>query len=330
MLDDLCRGHAKRSRRARACSRSTCSTRAARATRSPRASTASCTSPRSRWSPSRSRTRSATTGATSSATLNLLDAMRERRRRAPRVLLHLRGLRRAGRRSRCPRTMPTDPVNAYGASKLAVDRMIADECRAHGLGAVSLRYFNVAGASGDARRGPRARDAPDPARAAGRRRARDHVKVFGTDYPTRDGTAVRDYIHVEDLARAHLLALERAPAGRAPHLQPRQRRRLLGREVIEAARASPGTRSPRTRSRAGPAIPPRSWPPATRSATSSAGSREEEPRDMVADAWAWHRGAPGRLRRTNGWIAGAAAVDVRRRPFVHVSNLGRNPLGIGR
>ena len=50
-----------------------------------------------------------------------------------------------------PRTQPTDPVNAYGNSKLAVDRMIADECRAHGLGAVSLRYFNVAGASGRAR-----------------------------------------------------------------------------------------------------------------------------------------------------------------------------------
>ena len=69
-----------------------------------------------------------------------------------------------------PETLPTNPVNAYGNSKLAVDRMISDECRAHGLGAVSLRYFNVAGASGDARRGPRARDAPDPARPPGRRR----------------------------------------------------------------------------------------------------------------------------------------------------------------
>ena len=103
-------------------------------------------------------------------TLNLLDAMREH------------GIRRLVFSSTCavygepdevpmPETLPTDPVNAYGASKLAVDRMITDECRAHGLGAVSLRYFNVAGASGDARRGPRARDAPDPARAARRRAA---------------------------------------------------------------------------------------------------------------------------------------------------------------
>ena len=63
---------------------------------------------------------------------------------------------------------PNAPVNAYGNSKLAIDRMLADEARAHGLAAVSLRYFNVAGASGRAGRGPHARDAPDPARAAGR------------------------------------------------------------------------------------------------------------------------------------------------------------------
>ena len=71
-----------------------------------------------------------------------------------------------------PEDAPTSPVNPYGDSKLAVDRMIADECRAHGLGAVSLRYFNVAGASGRAGRGPRPRDAPDPAGAAGRGGAR--------------------------------------------------------------------------------------------------------------------------------------------------------------
>ena len=105
--------------------------------------------------------------------------------------------------------VPTAPVNSYGNSKLAVDRMIADECRAHGLGAISLRYFNVAGASGPLRRGPRARDAPDPADPARRRRAAaSRVSIFGTDYPTPDGTAVRDYIHVEDLADAHILALD--------------------------------------------------------------------------------------------------------------------------
>ena len=109
-----------------------------------------------------------------------------------------------------PETLRTDPVNAYGASKLAVDRMITDECRAHGLGAVSLRYFNVAGASGELGEDhePETHLIPLVLQAAAGRR--EHVSVFGTDYPTVDGTAVRDYIHIEDLGEAHILGLEQA------------------------------------------------------------------------------------------------------------------------
>ncbi len=179
-------------------------------------------------------------------TLNLLDAMREH------------GIKRLVFSSTCavygepaevpmPETLPTDPVNAYGASKLAVDRMITDECRAHGLGAVSLRYFNVAGASGA--RGedhePETHLIPLVLQAASGRR--DHVKVFGTDYPTPDGTAVRDYIHIEDLGAAHILGLERAT-------EPGEHRIYnLGngngfsvRQVIEAARAVTGREIPVT------------------------------------------------------------------------------------
>jgi UDP-glucose 4-epimerase len=143
------------------------------------------------------------------ATLNLLDAMREA------------GCKRLVFSSTCavygepteipmPETLRTDPVNAYGASKLAVDRMISDECRAHGLGAVSLRYFNVAGASGDLGEDhePETHIIPLVLQAAAGKR--DHVSVFGTDYDTPDGTAVRDYIHIEDLGAAHILGLERA------------------------------------------------------------------------------------------------------------------------
>ena len=104
-------------------------------------------------------------------------------------------------------TAPTRPTNTYGATKLAVDLMIRDETVAHGLGAVSLRYFNVAGAS----RGAGERHATETHLipialdvAAGRRPALD---VYGTDWPTPDGTCIRDYVHVEDLARAHVLAL---------------------------------------------------------------------------------------------------------------------------
>ena len=121
----------------------------------------------------------------------------------------------------------TAPTSPYGASKLAVDHMISGEAAAHGLAAVSLRYFNVAGAYGSCgeRHDPESHLIPLVLQVAqGKREA---ISVFGEDYPTPDGTCVRDYIHVADLAEAHLLALDAATAGRAPDLQPRQRQRLL-------------------------------------------------------------------------------------------------------
>ncbi|MET7723029.1 UDP-glucose 4-epimerase GalE [Streptomyces mirabilis] len=108
---------------------------------------------------------------------------------------------------------PTRPTSPYGASKLAVDHMITGEAAAHGLGAVSLRYFNVAGAYGaqGERHDPESHLIPLVLQVAqGRREA---ISVFGDDYPTPDGTCVRDYIHVADLAEAHLLAVEAATAG---------------------------------------------------------------------------------------------------------------------
>src|ERR1700737_3541333 len=104
---------------------------------------------------------------------------------------------------------PVRPTNAYGESKLLVERMLAWFHQIHGLRYASLRYFNAAGASG-----PDKGEAHQPEThliprilqvALGRA---EHVNIFGTDYPTRDGTCIRDYIHVSDLARAHLLALE--------------------------------------------------------------------------------------------------------------------------
>ena len=108
---------------------------------------------------------------------------------------------------------PAAPTNPYGASKLAVDMMIGGFCAAHGLGAVSLRYFNVAGARGQVGEAhePETHLIPNVLKVPlGQRPA---VALFGTDYPTADGTAVRDYIHIDDLASAHLLALDGARAG---------------------------------------------------------------------------------------------------------------------
>lgn len=108
---------------------------------------------------------------------------------------------------------PTAPTNPYGAGKLAVDHMISGEAAAHGLAAVSLRYFNVAGAYGSCgeRHDPESHLIPLVLQVAQGKRAA--ISVFGDDYPTPDGTCVRDYIHVADLAEAHLLALGAAAPG---------------------------------------------------------------------------------------------------------------------
>jgi UDP-glucose 4-epimerase len=135
---------------------------------------------------------------------------------------------------------PTRPVNPYGESKLAVDRMITAEASAHGLAAISLRYFNVAGASGPCGEDhePETHLIPNVLRAAQGRL--EHVSVFGTDYPTPDGTAIRDYIHVEDLADAHMLALEQATPGEHRIFNIGNGNGFSVLEVIEAARRVTG------------------------------------------------------------------------------------------
>ncbi|WP_018684725.1 UDP-glucose 4-epimerase GalE [Actinokineospora enzanensis] len=110
-------------------------------------------------------------------------------------------------------TAPTRPTNTYGASKLAIDHAITSYAKAHGLAAVSLRYFNVAGAYGPygERHTTETHLIPIVLQVAAG--TRESISLYGDDYPTPDGTCVRDYIHVLDLAEAHLLALDHATAG---------------------------------------------------------------------------------------------------------------------
>ena len=107
-------------------------------------------------------------------------------------------------------TDPTNPTNCYGETKKAMERMFYWTGRAHGLRFVSLRYFNACGAHSSGQIGeahhPETHLIPIILQAA--QGVRDHISVFGTDYPTPDGTCIRDYIHVTDLAQAHILAVK--------------------------------------------------------------------------------------------------------------------------
>jgi UDP-glucose 4-epimerase len=223
--------------------------------------------------------------------LNLLDAMREA------------GVRRLVFSSTCavygdPETVPMHedipaaPVNAYGNSKLAIDRMIGDECRAHGLGAASLRYFNVAGARGDLGEDhtPETHLIPLVLRAAAG--VSDHVKVFGTDYPTRDGTAVRDYIHVEDLGHAHVMALEAAQPGRHAIYNLGTGHGYTVKEVVDAARRVTGKEIPAREEPRRPGDPPELVASSDRIRDELGWQPEKDLDEMIADAWAWHQAHP--------------------------------------
>ena len=188
---------------------------------------------------------------------------------------------------------PTAPVNAYGASKLAVDLMIGTESRAHGLGASSLRYFNVAGTSGDAGEDhdPETHIIPLVLQAAAGRR--EHFSVFGTDYPTPDGTAIRDYVHVEDLGDAHLLALEQVTAGRHEIYNLGNGMGFSVRQVVAAAEEVVGRPIP-TRDE-----PRRPGDPAELVAASDKirrdlgwETRRPDLQTMIADAWEWAQAHP--------------------------------------
>ncbi len=137
-------------------------------------------------------------------------------------------------------TAPTRPTNPYGASKLAIDHMITSYATAHGLAAVSLRYFNVAGAHGrfGERHTVETHLIPIVLQVASGRR--ESVQVFGDDWPTPDGTCIRDYVHVDDLAAAHLLAVQRAEPGRHAVYNLGSGSGFSVKEVVDACRSVTG------------------------------------------------------------------------------------------
>ncbi|HWR37594.1 MAG TPA: UDP-glucose 4-epimerase GalE [Clostridia bacterium] len=188
------------------------------------------------------------------------------------------------------------PTNAYGESKLLVERMLEWFNRLHGLAYASLRYFNAAGATADLGEdhSPETHLIPIVLEAAlGRRKS---VAIYGTDYPTPDGTCVRDYIHVQDLASAHVLALDALGKSAAPERLIYNLGNGSGfsvREVIEAARRVTGRQIEAveaTRRAGDPAVLVASsekikkelnWAP-----------RHSELDGIIASAWEWRRNHP--------------------------------------
>ena len=191
-----------------------------------------------------------------------------------------------------PETAVPRPVNAYGASKLAVDLMIRDFCRAYGMGAVSLRYFNVAGASGELGEDhdPETHLIPNILRAALGRTP--EVNVYGTDYPTRDGTAVRDYIHIEDLGIAHLMALDAIRKGEHQVFNLGNGDGFSVREVIEAAGKVTGTQVLAREAPRRPGDPPMLVAASDRIRAELGWAPTKTLEQMIADAWAFAQAHP--------------------------------------
>jgi UDP-glucose-4-epimerase GalE len=190
---------------------------------------------------------------------------------------------------------PQRPINPYGRTKLAVEHALADYAAAYGLGYAALRYFNAAGASPDGSIGedhtPETHLIPLVLLAImGKRPA---IEIFGSDYPTPDGTCVRDYIHVDDLAEAHLLALERIQPGQGLHYNVGTGRGYSVREVIRTAEEVTGKPVPVREGSRRPGDPPElvaaaekiqrelGWKP-----------RYPELRPILETAWNWHRHHP--------------------------------------
>lgn len=181
---------------------------------------------------------------------------------------------------------PAKPTNTYGMTKLAMDMAITSECIAHGLAATSLRFFNVAGAYGDAGERHRTETHIIPIALEVLAGKRETFSIFGDDYPTKDGTCVRDYIHVVDLARAASMALQKLQTGTHTIYNLGNGDGFSNREVIDAVERVTGEKLPVT------VAPRREGDPAVLIASSDLAQKElgwvpSRPTldDMIKDAW---------------------------------------------
>ena len=193
-------------------------------------------------------------------------------------------------------TLPQAPINPYGQTKLDVENCLKSFAHAYGLSFAAFRYFNAAGAAEDGTIGedhqPETHLIPLVFDAATGRR--DHIKIFGTDYDTPDGTCLRDYVHVDDLSRAHIAAFEKLETPGASHFYNLGTGRPNSvREIIDAVEAVTGLKVPVIEDgrRAGD-------PPALYADSSKAQNelgweiKFTEVKEIIESAWRWHQAKP--------------------------------------
>jgi UDP-glucose 4-epimerase len=193
-------------------------------------------------------------------------------------------------------TEPTEPTNPYGRSKLFIEKVLEDCDASHGLKYISLRYFNAAGASKDGEIGedhsPETHLIPLVLQVA--LRQREYIEIYGTDWDTPDGTCIRDYIHVMDLAEAHISAAQRLMEGGESGVYN------LGcqsgysvREIISIARKITGSPIPAVESARRPGDPAR-LVASSEKIKSELGwnPRYDDPERIIATAWRWHSANP--------------------------------------
>lgn len=188
-----------------------------------------------------------------------------------------------------------DPINPYGFTKLVMERALQDYAAAYGFGYAALRYFNAAGASPAGDLGedhdPESHLIPIVLQVA--LGQRDKITIYGDDYPTPDGTCIRDYVHVDDLGQAHILGLDRLEAGKGICVNLGTGRGNSVREIIDACRSVTGHPIPEVIGPRRPGDPPEliadaskarkilNWEP-----------RYTDIREIVETAWRWHQSHP--------------------------------------
>ena len=206
---------------------------------------------------------------------------------------------------------PLRPENPYGASKAMVEQALIWYGRAHDLNSIRLRYFNAAGAAFDGTNGEDWTTSESLVSivmrvAAGRK---PHLAIFGTDYPTPDGTAIRDYIHVVDLAEAHLAALDHLAAGGASDtLNLGTGRGASVREVVEKARAVTGADVPLRLAERRAGDPPAIWADASRAEAVLGWRARFGLSDILESAWRWHARHPEGHRSTSAATSPVSAA----------------------